>query len=166
MLVTGREASPSISKAARAHAAIAGREEVAKRRSMKSWPFHALRSMDPMALPALLPMSIAWAELPSAHVDAEGESPNNLALLSRRVTLDIKELILSGDSTPGSRVRREELALRFGTSRIPVREALRYPRKQGARHPQSETVVRGWRSSTSPNASRSTRFRERIEPWP
>jgi DNA-binding GntR family transcriptional regulator len=68
---------------------------------------------------------------PSTHVDAEGESPNNLALLSQRVTLDIKNLILSGDLTPGSRIRQEELALRFGTSRIPVREALRYLESEG-----------------------------------
>lgn len=71
------------------------------------------------------------SKLPSTPVDAEGESPNNLALLSQRVTLDIKNLILSGDLTPGSRIRQEELALRFGTSRIPVREALRYLESEG-----------------------------------
>jgi DNA-binding GntR family transcriptional regulator len=67
----------------------------------------------------------------STDVDAEGESPHNLALLSQRVTLDIKNLILSGDLAPGSRIRQEELALRFGTSRIPVREALRYLESEG-----------------------------------
>ena len=62
---------------------------------------------------------------------ADNESPSNLALLSQRVTLDIKNLILSGDLAPGSRIRQEELALRFGTSRIPVREALRYLESEG-----------------------------------
>ena len=67
----------------------------------------------------------------SADPEAEGELPHNLALLSQRVTLDIKNLILSGDLAPGSRIRQEELALRFGTSRIPVREALRYLESEG-----------------------------------
>jgi len=67
-------------------------------------------------------------DLPAAEA---GELPANLALVSQRVTLDIKNLILSGDLAPGSRIRQEELALRFGTSRIPVREALRYLESEG-----------------------------------
>lgn len=56
---------------------------------------------------------------------------SNLALLSQRVTQDIKKLILAGDLAPGSRIRQEELAARFGTSRIPVREALRHLESEG-----------------------------------
>jgi DNA-binding GntR family transcriptional regulator len=67
---------------------------------------------------------------PSANVENDNDSAN-LALLSQRVTADIKNLILSGDLAPGSRIRQEELALRFGTSRIPVREALRYLESEG-----------------------------------
>lgn len=67
-------------------------------------------------------------DLPVAET---GELPANLALVSQRVTLDIKNLILAGDLAPGSRIRQEELALRFGTSRIPVREALRYLESEG-----------------------------------
>ncbi|MGH2450321.1 MAG: GntR family transcriptional regulator [Candidatus Limnocylindria bacterium] len=37
----------------------------------------------------------------------------------------LREAILSGTLPPGSRLRQEKLAERFGTSRIPVREALR-----------------------------------------
>lgn len=51
--------------------------------------------------------------------------PVDLALASQRVTERIRDLILSGELAPGSRIRQEELAARFGTSRIPVREALR-----------------------------------------
>lgn len=37
----------------------------------------------------------------------------------------MREAILSGAAPPGARLRQEKLAERFGTSRIPVREALR-----------------------------------------
>ena len=37
----------------------------------------------------------------------------------------MREAILNGELAPGTRLRQEKLAERFGTSRIPVREALR-----------------------------------------
>ena len=37
----------------------------------------------------------------------------------------LREAILAGVLSPGARLRQEDLAERFGTSRIPVREALR-----------------------------------------
>lgn len=46
-------------------------------------------------------------------------------LLSERVTNSIRDLILSGQLEPGSRIGQEQLAEQFGTSRIPVREALK-----------------------------------------
>ena len=45
-------------------------------------------------------------------------------LIGHRVTDMIRELILSGELAPGSRISQESLAARFGTSRIPVRDAL------------------------------------------
>lgn len=41
------------------------------------------------------------------------------------VLASMREAILSGTLPPGTRLRQEKLAGRFGTSRIPVREALR-----------------------------------------
>jgi DNA-binding GntR family transcriptional regulator len=67
----------------------------------------------------------------SRSKDSGTDSPDNLALLSQRVTLHIKNLILSGELAPGSRIMQEEFAERFGTSRIPVREALRYLESEG-----------------------------------
>ncbi|HEX7116452.1 MAG TPA: GntR family transcriptional regulator [Steroidobacter sp.] len=52
-------------------------------------------------------------------------------LSSQRITDGIRQLILSGELRPGSRVRQEELADRFGTSRLPVREALRKLESEG-----------------------------------
>lgn len=63
--------------------------------------------------------------------DVEDGGQTDLALLSQRVTQQIKEQILTGDLRPGSRIRQEELAAQFGTSRIPVREALRYLESEG-----------------------------------
>jgi DNA-binding GntR family transcriptional regulator len=57
--------------------------------------------------------------------NAQKSNGADLTLVSQRVTERIRNLILSGEMPPGSRIRQEELAERFGTSRIPVREALR-----------------------------------------
>jgi len=41
------------------------------------------------------------------------------------VLASMRDAILSGELAPGTKLRQEKLAERFGTSRIPVREALR-----------------------------------------
>lgn len=53
------------------------------------------------------------------------------APLSDRVTANIRELILDGELGPGVRIGQESLAERFGTSRIPVRDALRQLESEG-----------------------------------
>jgi DNA-binding GntR family transcriptional regulator len=45
--------------------------------------------------------------------------------VSQRVAGYLREAILSGQILPGERIRQEDVAARFGTSRLPVREALR-----------------------------------------
>jgi DNA-binding GntR family transcriptional regulator len=52
-------------------------------------------------------------------------------LLSERITDELRRAVISGEMAPGSRVRQEELAERFGASRIPVREALRRLESEG-----------------------------------
>lgn len=42
-----------------------------------------------------------------------------------RIATRMREEILAGDLVPGSRIRQEDIAARFGASRAPVREALR-----------------------------------------
>lgn len=44
---------------------------------------------------------------------------------SARIADSIRSEILGGRLTPGARIRQEDLAARFGASRLPVREALR-----------------------------------------
>lgn len=60
----------------------------------------------------------------------EGDS-GGTNLLSERVTNEIRDLILNGELAPGARIGQEALAERFGTSRIPVREALRQLESEG-----------------------------------
>lgn len=51
--------------------------------------------------------------------------------IGQRMADDIRELILSGELEPGSRIRQENLAERFGVSRIPVRHALQLLEHEG-----------------------------------
>ena len=91
------------------------------------------------------------------------ESAVDGALMGHRVTEDIKGLILSGDLPPGSRIRQEELALRFGTSRIPVREALRQLQSEGLVTLKANSGA--WVSRLDLNECLEVyKIRERIEP--
>lgn len=51
--------------------------------------------------------------------------------LGDQVTSGIRELILSGELHPGVRIGQDALATRFGTSRLPVRDALRQLESEG-----------------------------------
>lgn len=50
---------------------------------------------------------------------------------SERVATFLRHAILAGDIAPGERIRQEDIAERFGTSRLPVREALRMLENEG-----------------------------------
>lgn len=50
--------------------------------------------------------------------------PTETEMLSHRIASELRRAVLAGDMKPGARIRQEELAAQFGTSRIPVREAL------------------------------------------
>jgi DNA-binding GntR family transcriptional regulator len=55
----------------------------------------------------------------------------------------VRRAILDGDFEPGAQLRQDELAERYGTSRIPVREALRQLESEGlvTIHPNRGAVV-------------------------
>ncbi|WP_349428790.1 GntR family transcriptional regulator [Microbacterium sp. LWS13-1.2] len=55
----------------------------------------------------------------------------NPGLRGRALVDAIRDLIISGELAPGSRVTEPSLAMRFGTSRVPVREALRVLAAEG-----------------------------------
>ena len=50
---------------------------------------------------------------------------------SQRIATHLRDAILSGEIGPGERIRQEEVAERLGTSRLPVREALRMLEAEG-----------------------------------
>lgn len=57
---------------------------------------------------------------------AQSDAPANGKQTAQDIVLaSMRETILSGKLAPGARLRQEKLAEQFGTSRIPVREALR-----------------------------------------
>ena len=64
-----------------------------------------------------------------AKIIAETASRNVTA--QELVLSSLREAILSGALAPGARLRQERLAEQFGTSRIPVREALRALEHEG-----------------------------------
>ena len=49
----------------------------------------------------------------------------------QRIATELTAAILGGEFPPGSRIRQEDIAARFGASRVPVREALRILESDG-----------------------------------
>lgn len=47
------------------------------------------------------------------------------------IQIGLRDAIMAGEITPGTQLRQDEIASRFGTSRIPVREALRQLAAEG-----------------------------------
>lgn len=54
-----------------------------------------------------------------------------VGVASARVAEYLRTAILNGEIAPGERIRQEEVAEQFGTSRLPVREALRMLEAEG-----------------------------------
>lgn len=82
---------------------------------------------------------------------------------SARIAERLRADIISGDLYPGQRIRQEDLADRFGASRLPVREALRILESQGL------VVLRAnsgaWVAEMNMAECEATyKIRERLEP--
>lgn len=87
--------------------------------------------------------------------------PNGV--LSERIADELRQSILSGEISPGERIRQEEIAEKFGASRIPVREALRILVTDGLVNMVSNSGA--WVSSlTQEECSEQYQIRERLEP--
>ena len=76
-------------------------------------------------------------EKPRSTIDAfsdaedDGETAKGYEPRAAAVSRRIRDAILDGDLKPGERIRQEAIARRLGTSRIPVREALRQLETEG-----------------------------------
>jgi DNA-binding GntR family transcriptional regulator len=82
---------------------------------------------------------------------------------SARIAEGLRRAILSGEHRPGERIVQEELAERYGGSRIPVREALRQLESEGLVRLVANTGA--WvQSLTMAQCSEVYQTRERLEP--
>ena len=83
--------------------------------------------------------------------------------VSEQVAVHLRSRILTGEMTPGQRLLQEDLAEEFGTSRLPVREALRMLAAEGLVELESN---KGARVPVLDQAELSIvyKMRERLEP--
>ena len=82
---------------------------------------------------------------------------------SARIAAYLREEILHGRFLPGDRIRQEDIADRFGASRLPVREALRMLEAEGLTEHESNKGARVPRLSRH-EVDVVYQMRERLEP--
>ena len=88
---------------------------------------------------------------------------NGTGAASARVADYLRAAILSGDIIPGERIRQEDVAGRFGASRLPVREALRMLEAEGLTEHEPNKGARVPRLSAH-EVDVIYQMRERLEP--
>lgn len=95
---------------------------------------------------------------------AESLAPSGGApVASHRIAEAIADRILSGRLAPGARIKQDEIAEEFQTSRIPVREALRILHSRGLVSLKANSGA--WVSKMDlHDLSMSYKIRERVEP--
>ena len=90
-------------------------------------------------------------------------STDGIGAASARVAAYLRDLILHDVLKPGDRIRQEEIAERFGASRLPVREALRMLEAEGLTEHERNKGARVPRLSMH-EVDVIYRRRERLEP--
>jgi DNA-binding GntR family transcriptional regulator len=85
------------------------------------------------------------------------------AATSERIAAHLRDAILSGEIAPGARLRQEEIAVRLGASRLPVREALRMLEAEGLTEHEANKGSRVPQLS-SREVDVVYQMRERLEP--
>jgi len=95
--------------------------------------------------------------------EQRGEQRGEQGAASARVASYLRDAILGGELRPGDRIRQEEVAERFGASRLPVREALRMLEAEGLTEHESNKGARVPRL-TQHEVEVIYRMRERLEP--
>lgn len=88
---------------------------------------------------------------------------NTGSAVSARVASYLRTAILGGQLEPGDRIRQEDIAEKFGVSRLPVREALRMLEAEGLTEHESHKGARVPRL-TQHEVEVAYRMRERLEP--
>jgi DNA-binding GntR family transcriptional regulator len=88
---------------------------------------------------------------------------NGTGAASARVADYLRDAILNGEIAPGERIRQEDVAERFGASRLPVREALRILEAEGLTEHEANKGARVPRL-TLHEVDVIYQMRERLEP--
>lgn len=96
-------------------------------------------------------------------VDGAKAPPTRGAIVAE-VMERLREAILSGQLSPGERIRQGEVAERFGTSRMPVRDALRHLESEGLVTLVANAGARVADLNLA-ELSEVYEMRERLEPW-
>ena len=100
----------------------------------------------------------------AAEPNAEPNAgPNGTGAASARVADYLRTAILEGRIAPGERIRQEDVAARFGASRLPVREALRMLEAEGLTEHEANKGARVPRLSRH-EVDVIYQMRERLEP--
>jgi DNA-binding GntR family transcriptional regulator len=97
----------------------------------------------------------------TAGTAASADPPTGAA--SERIAAYLRDAILRGDIAPGERIRQEVVADRLGTSRLPVREALRILEAEGLTEHAANKGARVPRLDPA-ELDVLYRMRERLEP--
>jgi DNA-binding GntR family transcriptional regulator len=97
------------------------------------------------------------------RLDAQVSNGTPSGATSQRVADYLREAILSGEIGPGERIRQEDVAERFGTSRLPVREALRMLEAEGLTEHETNKGARVPRLDAH-EVDVIYQMRERLEP--
>jgi DNA-binding GntR family transcriptional regulator len=95
--------------------------------------------------------------------DAAVDDGPGTGAASERIAAHLREAILAGEIAPGERIRQEEVAERLGTSRLPVREALRILEAEGLTEHAANKGARVPRLDPA-ELDVLYRMRERLEP--
>lgn len=99
-------------------------------------------------------------QLPAAHAMA---TTSEAGPASDRIVEGLRRQIVTGERSPGSRIRQEEVAQEFSASRLPVRDALR--RLQGEGLVRLVANTGAWVESLSAQeCTEAYLIRERLEP--
>ena len=95
--------------------------------------------------------------------ETNGRGANGTGAASARVADYLRAAILEGRIAPGQRIRQEDVAARFGASRLPVREALRMLEAEGLTEHEANKGARVPRLSMH-EVDVIYQMRERLEP--
>ena len=95
--------------------------------------------------------------------EANGAGTNGTGAASARVADYLRAAILEGRIAPGERIRQEDVAARFGASRLPVREALRMLEAEGLTEHEANKGARVPRLSMH-EVDVIYQMRERLDP--